>query len=281
MHRANYTTQTSQNHRQVKPEDEWVWTEVEPIISDELWAQCNKILDDRQGGERPGRRPVHLFSGLTYCHCGGKMYVRPDTPKYVCSKCRNKIPIVDLEAIFYEELKAFFLSPKEVANHLERADEHLAERKTLLGTLTKQQDELRQETERVYKLYVDGKIDGDGFSQFFKPLQERQRQLDDEVPRVQAEVDVLKINHLSADQVLSEANDLYARWPSLSRDEKQKIVESITDSIIIGKDEIGINLCHLGSSEEATKEQRKLTPAAATPAARPAAFSSSPASRRR
>ena len=46
-------------------------------------------------------------------------------------------------------------------------------------------------------------------------------QLDEEVPRVQAEVDLLKVNHLSADQVLSEANDLYGRWPSLSRDEKQ------------------------------------------------------------
>jgi site-specific DNA recombinase len=207
------------------------------------------------------------------------MYVPTDTPKYVCSKCRNKIPIVDLEAIFYEELKAFFLSPKEVAKHLEHADEHLGERAALLDTLRKQQDELRQETQRVYKLYVEGRIDGEGFAQFYKPLQERQRQLDDEVPRVQAEVDVLKINHLSADQVLSEANDLYARWPSLSRDEKQKIVESITDSIIIGSGEIGINLCHLPSSEEATKEQRKLTPAAATPAAPPAACSSRRANR--
>src|SRR5438128_3505950 len=74
----------------------------------------------------------------------------------------------------------------------------------LVISLIGRQEEVRQETQRVYKLYVDGKLDGDGFTQFYKPLQERQRQLDDEVPRVQAEVDLLKINHLSADQVLTE-----------------------------------------------------------------------------
>jgi site-specific DNA recombinase len=117
---------------------------------------------------------------------------------------------------------------------------------------------LLKEVQRVYQLYVDGKLDGDGFSQFHKPLQERQRQLDEEVPRLQAEVDLLKVDHLSADSVFEEAEDLYSRWPSLSRDEKQRVAETITEKIIIGKDEVTINLCSLPSSEKLTKEQRKL-----------------------
>ena len=265
----------------VKPENEWVWTEVEPIVSEDLWDECNKILDDRHAKrKRVGRRPVHLFAGLIYCHCGTKMYVRTDTPKYICAECRNKIPIIDLEAIFYEELKGFFVSPAEVAEHLRRGDEHLAEKSGLLAGLVRKREDLRDEIQRVYRLYVEGKLDGEGFGNFYKPLQERQRQLDDEIPRLEAEMDLLKINHLSAGHILTEANDLYGRWPSLSREEKQRIVESITERITIGKDEICITLCHLPSSEEATKEQHKLTPAAGSRGVRPAASSSSPGSRR-
>lgn len=280
MHRANYTTQTPQSLRQIKPESEWVWTKVEPVVSEEVWNQCNAILDQRREGKpRMAKRPVHLFSGLTWCHCGTKMYVLTDTPKYVCKRCRNKVPIVDLEAIFCEQLKRFFLSPIEVAEHLERADERIAERNEVLRSLFEKREEIQREVKRVYDLYVSGKLDTDGFGEFYQPLQERQRQVDEEIPRVQAEVDVLKINQLSSDHVLAEAQTLHARWPSLTREEKQRIVESITERIVIGKDEIDITLCHLPSSEELTKEQRKLTPAAVMPSARPAACSSCPASR--
>lgn len=282
LHRANYTTQTAESDRQIKPESEWVWTEVEPVVSAELWDRCNAILDERRAkSKRVGRRPVNLFSGLTHCQCGTKMYVPSDTPKYVCSKCRNKIPIVDLEAIFCEQLKSFFLSPDEVTAQLQHADEHLTERNDLLESLRAKYKEVQDEIQRVYRLYVDGKIDGDGFGQFFGPLDERRKQLDDEIPRLQAEVDLLKINHLSMDQILTEAKDLHAHWPSLTREEKQRIAESITEKIVVGKDEIDITLCHLPSSEEITKEQRKLTPAAVMPAAPPAASSSSTASRSR
>ena len=74
----------------------------------------------------------------------------------------------------------------------------------------------------------------------------------------QAEVDLLKIDHLSADHVVSEARDLYSRWPRLEREEKHRIIESITEKIVIGRGEIDITLCHLPTSEELTKEQRKL-----------------------
>jgi site-specific DNA recombinase len=245
MHRANYT----QRHRDgktrvVKPADQWVWTEVEPIVPVELWDECNHYLDDRKTRlyKRPGKRPVHLFAGYARCHCGKKMYVMSNSYKYVCQACRNRIAVTDLEAIYYEQLKGFFCSPTAVAEQLEKADSGRVEKEELLRSLEAERAKVGQEIDRVYRLYVDAKLDGDGFARFYKPLDERRKQLDTEVPRLQAELDVQRIDLLSADRVLNEAHDLYNRWPSMTHDEKRRIVENITEAIVIGDGEINITL---------------------------------------
>jgi len=78
------------------------------------------------------------------------------------------------------------------------------------------------------------------------------------VPRLQAELDALKINQLSSEEIIAEASDLYGRWPHLSFEEKRRIVESITEKIVIGKDDVSISLCYLPSYEELTKKHRML-----------------------
>ncbi len=74
--------------------------------------------------------------------------------------------------------------------------------------------------------------------------------LETTVPEVQAEIDFFKIQHLSSDEILSEAKDLYSRWPNLDETQKRQIVENITEQVIIAEDEIAINLCYLPSSSE-------------------------------
>jgi len=79
-------------------------------------------------------------------------------------------------------------------------------------------------------------------------LEERLKQLDEEIPRLQAEVDLLKISYHSKDQVVTNARDLYSRWPTLEYQEKRKVTESLTERITIGHGEISIDLCYLPSS---------------------------------
>ena len=69
------------------------------------------------GRLRPARKTVHLFSGFAFCACGTRMYVRQDSPKYVCEGCRTKIPVDDLEAIYREQLRSILISSEEVEAH--------------------------------------------------------------------------------------------------------------------------------------------------------------------
>jgi site-specific DNA recombinase len=60
------------------------------------------------------------------------MYVPSNSPKYICYRCRNKIPVQDLEAVFHEQLKNFYLSPAEITEHLQQADRTIKEKRELL-----------------------------------------------------------------------------------------------------------------------------------------------------
>ena len=64
----------------------------------------------------------------------------------------------------------------------------------------------------------------------------------EEIPAIQAELDVMKINQLSEEEIILGARDLYERWPKLPDEEKRHIIEAITEKILVGKDEVEINL---------------------------------------
>ncbi|MBN1552027.1 recombinase family protein [bacterium] len=247
IRRANYTKSTGQGKKwELKPEDDWVLTEVEPIVSEELWEKCNKILDDQKATrKKPAKRPAYLFSSFVVCHCGGKMYVPSNSPKYTCRKCRNKIRTDDLEEIFHSQLKNFFLSPKDIEAYLSQADKVIKEKEELVQTILKERKELKARMDKLYSLYLDDGISKAGFAERYRPMEERMHQIDDQAPELQGEIDFLKIQYLSSDEIIYEARDLYSRWNDLTEEEKKKIIDTITDNIVIGKGVVDINLCYL------------------------------------
>ena len=258
VHRANYTRRVAGDKPwTLKPEHEWILTPVEPLISEDLWQKCNHALESRKTRfARPAKRSVHLFAGLVLCECGKKMYVPSNSPKYVCTACRNKIPIVDLERVFLDELKNYFLSPAKVATYLERANVATSEKAKLLGSLRGDLQKVKQQADQTYRLYLDGGLNAAQFKEIFQPLDARKHQLEDEIPRVEAEVDLLKIDSLSSEQIMAEAHDLHSRWPKMNRDERRKIVELLVKDVVVGRGEITLNLCYFPSFEEMANEQR-------------------------
>lgn len=49
LRRANYTKSLGEKKNwKMKPQEEWVYTKVEPIISEDLWNQCNFIIEEQK-----------------------------------------------------------------------------------------------------------------------------------------------------------------------------------------------------------------------------------------
>ncbi len=264
IHRANYTKSLGDNKKWVlKPKEEWIETKVEAIVSEELWNQCNAILEKQKSSRKsPSRKTIHLFSGIAHCCCGSKMYVPSNSPKYTCYKCRNKIGETDLEEVFHHQLKSFFFSSSEISDYLRKADQVIKDKEELLKTLSDEERKVRQDMDKTYRLYLEDQITSEGFGNRYKPLEERVEQIGDQIPELQGEIDFLKIQYLSRDEMLSEAKDLYSRWTDLITEEKRKIIESITENVTIGTEDVTINLCYLPSSSELMATgQRNLIPA--------------------
>jgi site-specific DNA recombinase len=258
-YRQNYTrTSDSSKAWELKPESEWVLTPVEPIIDEELWNTCNHILDEmREGRRKLSRQNVHLFSGFAHCECGAKMYVWRESPKYICPKCRNKIPMADLEAVYRDQLAQFLLSPEDLAAHLREADDTIREREELVKAAEAELARIQDDDDRVYQLYTADRISADEFSRRHDPLEARRRQLEAELPRLQADLDVIRIGVTAGTAALSEVSDLATHWDTMAPEEKRRLVETITDRIVIGKDEVLVNLLFLPGSTgaKATRPQ--------------------------
>jgi site-specific DNA recombinase len=187
---------------------------------------------------------VYLFTGYAHCSCGSKMYVWKQSPKYICPKCRNKIPMNDLEAVYRDQLAAFVVSPDALADHAQAANERVREAEALVAAAEAELAKVESEAERLYRLYMDDGLSKDDFGRKHRPLSERRTQLEDELPRLQAKRDVLRVSALSEAVVQADAVDLASGWDRLSEPEKRHLVETITDRIVVGKGEVAVNLLY-------------------------------------
>jgi len=111
---------------------------------------------------------------------------------------------------------------------------------------------MERECERTYRLFANETLSEAEFAPLDKPLQARKKELEDEIPRAEAELDLLRINEISTDDVVSEFNELYSKWPTLTREKRRSVVENITERIVIEKGNQGsivIDLAYMPSFE--------------------------------
>tara|TARA_R110002073_G_scaffold69054_6_gene171312 strand:- start:3395 stop:4903 length:1509 start_codon:yes stop_codon:yes gene_type:complete len=244
LRRCNYTYAERRGGAvHFKPEEEWEWHECEPVVTAELWDRCNAILDDQAKGNRPGPRGRYLFAGKLKCgHDGRTMYVLNESPKFVCPKCRNKIPQDDLEAIFRDKLRSFFSSEDELAAYLNSTSDEIDAKKRQIGVLERDHEVVTKDRDKVLRSFLDDMISSERFGELDTAAGERLQAITTGIASLEGDISALQVTSDSSEEVIAGARDLYGRWDDFTHEQKKMIIESITDEIVIGERDIAINL---------------------------------------
>ncbi len=245
--RANYTKSLGEGKNWVvKPESEWVITACPPVVQEELWNECNRILAQQEKKRtKIGPKPVHLLSGFMYCSCGRKMYVYHKTNVYACKHCKKRIPASDIDEIYHDQLSEFLLTDVDIKTYLARTDSVIQEKVSLLRSQTKEAEKIRKDMQDLVDMRLKKELSGESFPRHYQPLEEQLNQIEDMIPELMAEVDFLKIQLLSSDTIMRNAKDLYERWPQMPFEDKRSIVDVITNKITFDGEDIEIDLAYL------------------------------------
>lgn len=246
VHLANYNRKDKKGYSQPKPQSEWVFTTCPAIVSAELWDECNRILEAQiKSRNMVGRQTVHLLAGYIYCACGKKMYVFHRDKEYACRPCKRKIMVADIEEVYLEQLKEFLLTEVDPNVYLEKSESLVMEREVRLKTIREDSAKLRKQMTELVTMRMNNELSRENFVEHHKPMEERLKQLDDQIPALEAEISFLHVQCESSETVLKDAKTLYERWPIMTKEEKRIIVETITESITIDEEEIGIKLSYM------------------------------------
>jgi site-specific DNA recombinase len=257
IRRANYAKSLGdKKHWVLKPEEEWVYFNVEPLVSEEDWDLANKAFAEnerRHGKKRVPKTSSYLFSGLLKCSkCGEKMYVMPypymKTPRYVCRNCRDaKINEDVLITHFVEALKKIAISPDQLGPEKD-LEQEIKDKQELIEVLKKEQKEIGRKVDKLVELYEDTAIDREGFRERYAALKERKDNLIVQIPRLQAEIDFIKTNEIARSYIIERATTLAALWVDLSYEAQRDIVRELAEQIDVGDDSLNFVLYHIPSS---------------------------------
>lgn len=247
LRRANYTKSLGDKKKWVlKSEKDWIYKECPAIVSSDLWDDCNHLLDEQEKKrKKPGRQVQHLLAGYVTCSCGKRMYVYHNTRIYTCRACKNRIGVVDMDGIYHDQLKSFLFTESDLEQYTEQSTALVQEKESLLHLLHSEVDGQRKKLKEYIDMRVNRELSPERFQEYYQPLEERLSQLEAQIPELEAEIDFLKIQFLSSDTILQDARNLYDQWPTLPFEEKRNIVETITEQIVIDKQDITIDFSYL------------------------------------
>ncbi len=242
--RANYSrSKGNKKSWELKPETDWVFTDVPPLISEEAWDKVQNMLfaSERRYNVQKSvpKKGSYLFSGLVICDCGQKMYVSPysgmKTPRYICRSCTRKINEDAIEAAFLDLVQNINIHPEELEGEI-NLENKIVDKTDRLEILRKEFKSINQKIDMLFELYGEGRIVKDLFTSRVEPLSVRRELVDNEIPRLQAEIDFYKTEQISREYVIDRIKSLSSIWNDLSYGAKQELLSELIEKIDVGDD---------------------------------------------
>jgi len=233
-----------------KPEAEWVTFPVEAIVDEDLWRECNAIVEETgtKYATHRGRKPTYLFAGVVRCGtCGGdqKLYRSAASPKYRCYRCAAKIAGDDLEALLVEQLSGFLLSEDRIDEMLEESKREAERRQALAETLRRDRKDAHRKADGLVDLYQQGGLGIDEFKDRNAPLRQRISEIDAELVKIEREAGAALAATSVKREALADGVRLRDEWPSMDLPQKRKIVEGLVERITLTGDEVEFSLNYI------------------------------------
>lgn len=236
--RANYTKSTGDGkHWVLKPEDEWVFHDVEPIIDPDTWNEINNMRDKRVAHlpkRVPPKESKYIFGGLLYCQCGAKMYVyhrlKNGDAIYRCRTCQRKTGESELVSGLVKALNKVIIAPNDILPVIDTTNspDELRAKGCLLIQEAKN---LKKKQNSLIDLYVaDPKIKEVVIPQLHN-LVERQKALENEAFKLEHQADQIMLTKSGYGVLLKKASKLSEMWPDLEYDEQRQVVKELFERI--------------------------------------------------
>ena len=236
-----------------RPESEWLRFENthEAIIDQTTWELVRKVRSGKR--RRTSMGDVNKYSGILCCaDCGSKLYfvrgttIKPETYGFICSRYRkhmgeeqctpHSIREKVLDEIILEEIRkvTYYARAKthefvECINKKSSSENkrELIAKTNELSRLEKRNTELNALFKRLYEDNVLGKVTNEQFRMLSDGYNTEQRDIQEQIPKLQAEIQELKAAATNVDKFVDIAykyTDLQELTPEVLRTFIAKVV---------------------------------------------------------
>lgn len=244
----------------LRPESEWVWNPVKPIVSKRLWQYCNDLVHKNARPKRQlGRQSNFAFGNLVWCECGAKMYVNSGCRNWFkCARCGNKLHLQGLENTFVAEVVKAFGTAENISKQLGTAVNVSESQKISLKRIDKEISKLDSKLDKLLDLYTDAKLSKESYGQRAKAYEADLARLRKEKATLEKAIAKEVKNLPSPTEIAEEIKSLSSCWAGLSIVERQEVVAGIIDKVEVQKETIAFSFHESPSLIEITKKLRKL-----------------------
>lgn len=227
-----------------KPEAEWVWYDVDPIVSEKVWNAAQKLLADISAPHAKiaprDREGKYTYSGILTCNCGKKMYVYPypamKSPRYACKACKNKINEDQIDALFVSAINNIALEIAQLEPLAGNDTDTIATKIAQMKRLRRDAAQNQRDIDQIFRLNSVGALPDAGFAERYATLNARKTLLAEQIATTEAEIADAKIAVENVAYMHQQAVTILELWPKLEYAERRGMVESLVERVSVEND---------------------------------------------